>query len=111
VPRLDLKQLAVFALKKGILCATSDNEKILTKLDDIEVSWWSSLDLKKSFKKVINLPFVFPLFSRRKEQPASRWMNSWPDMPAASPAPASSSSSAWTSGTSGGKWPPVLVRF
>jgi hypothetical protein len=54
VLRLDLKQLAVFALKKGILCATSDNEKILTKLDDIEVSWWSSLDLKKSFKKVKN---------------------------------------------------------
>jgi hypothetical protein len=54
VLRLDLKQLAVYALKKGMLCASSDNDKILTKLKEIRVSWWSSLDLKKSFKKVKN---------------------------------------------------------
>jgi hypothetical protein len=109
-----LKQLAVYALKKGILCATSENEKIITKLKEITVSWRSSLNLKKSLKNDINLHFVLPLFRRRKERPASRWMKSWSDMPrstVANQTPASSSSSAWTSGTSGGKWPPVLVRF
>ena len=112
--RLNLKQLAVYALKKGMLCATSENDKIITKLNEIRVSWWSSLDLKKSFKKVKNLHFAFPLFSRRKERPASRWMKSWPEMPkssAANQTPTSSSSSVWTSGTSGRQWPPVLVRF
>ncbi len=114
--RLDLKQLAVYALKKGMLCATSENEKILTKLKEIRVSWWSSLDLKKSLKNVKNLhfDFAFPLFSRRKERPSSRWMKSWPEMPkssAANQTPASSSSNVWTSGTYGRQWPPVLVRF